>query len=97
MAQLQIFEGTLEELIGRKEEFAGMKLQVFALPEPATEEPEDWSELLPDPPNTVRDLAHLEALLLEGLNSPQEPVTEQDWIEIRQEVHRRHAARKQQA
>ena len=97
MAQLQIFEGTFEELIGRKEEFVGMKLQVFALPETEIEEPEDWSELLPDPPNTVRDPAHLEALLLEGINSPQRPVTEQDWIEIRQEVHRGHAARRQQA
>ena len=97
MAQLQIFEGTVEELIDRRNEFAGMKLQVFALPEETTEEPEDWSELLPDPPNTVRDLAHLEALLLEGLNSPQSPVTEQDWIEIRQEVRRRIAARKTQA
>ena len=33
MAQLQILEGTVEELIDRKEEFAGMKLQVFAMPE----------------------------------------------------------------
>ena len=90
----QIFEGTVEELIGRRNEFAGMRLKVFAMPEAETKEPEDWSEFLPDPPNTVRDQAHLEALLLEGINSPKELMTAQDWIEIRQEVHRRHAVGK---
>lgn len=93
----QIFEGTVDELIDRRDEFAGKRLQVFALPEAEAEEPEDWSELLPDPPTTVRDLAHLQALLAEGLNSPSEPVTDQDWIEIRREVRQRYADRRAQA
>ena len=104
MARLQIFEGTVEEFIDRKEEFAGMQLQVFALSaeekaaentgdEATGDEAKDWSELLPDPPDTIRDRAHLEALLLEGINSPKGSITDQEWVDIREEVHRRYAAR----
>lgn len=95
MTQPQKFEGTVEEFMDRKEEFVGMRLQVFAIPSEETigqkEEEKAWSALLPDPPNTVQDCAHLEALLLEGINSPQHPVTEETWEEIRREVRRRHA------
>ena len=93
MTQPQKFEGTVEEFMDRKEEFVGMRLQVFAIPSEETigqkEEEKAWSALLPDPPNTVQDCAHLEALLLEGINSPQHPVTEETWEEIRREVRRR--------
>jgi len=37
----------------------------------------------------------LEALLMEGLESgPATPMTDQDWVDIRREVHRRHEERK---
>ena len=54
----------------------------------------DENDLLPGPSNTIRDKAHLESLLLEAIASPKEPVTEQDWIDIRREVRERLAARK---
>ena len=43
----------------------------------------------PAPPTTVRDQAHLEELLLAGLQSPKQKVTEATWEHIRQDV--RHA------
>jgi hypothetical protein len=56
----------------------------------------DYSDFFPNPPVTIRDKAHLEELLLEGLCSSDEEVTEQDWIDIRREVRERLAARNQQ-
>jgi|SRR5579872_6884085 len=84
-----LFEGTIEELLDRKQEFSGMRLQVYAVPE-EEELPEDF----PDPPTTVRDRAHLEELLREGLTSPKENVTDQEWVQLRQEVRERLAQRK---
>ena len=46
------------------------------------------------PPNSVRDLAHLEELLPASVDSPTHPVTDQVWQSIRQEVRRRHSSRK---
>ena len=55
---------------------------------------EDYSDFFPAPPVTIRDQAHLEELLLEGLESGEAtPVTCQEWKEIRAEVHARHAQR----
>jgi len=51
----QIIEGTWDEIKKREAEFAGHKLMLIV--DPA------------EPPNTIRDRAHLEELLLEGLNS----------------------------
>jgi hypothetical protein len=56
----------------------------------------DYSDFFPNPPVTIRDKVHLEELLLEGLCSSDEEVTEQDWIDIRREVRERLAARNQQ-
>jgi len=78
MVASPIFEGTLEELYRRRDEFAGMRLAVFAAPE---------AELnLPTPPTTIRDQAHLEEMLIAGVNSPKKKVTEATWEHIRQEV-----------
>jgi hypothetical protein len=82
MAQPQVIEGTTEEIVTLLQggAFAGRKAKVII--EPAEE---DFTEDLPDPPNTVRDAAHLEQLLLDGLASPAREMTEADW----QELHRR--------
>ena len=74
MAQTQVIEGTTEEITALLQTgaFAGQKLRVTA----ETEE-EDLSDPLPDPPKSIQDEAHLEQLLLEGLNSgPAVPMTE---------------------
>ena len=53
---------------------------------------EDESDLLPDPPATIRDKAHLDTLLSEGLASGEGTfMTDQDWDDIRQEVRAHHA------
>ena len=99
MAELQVFEGTTEDIakLLQNGAFAGSKLKLIVNPAPIeaiiedTEE-EDLSDSYPDPPITIRDKAHLEELLLAGINSPTRRVTEQTWEETRQEVHRRHAA-----
>ncbi|MBV9851334.1 MAG: hypothetical protein JO250_16815 [Armatimonadetes bacterium] len=94
VAQAQIIEGTSEEITALLQEgaFAGQRLRVIV--EPETEE-EDFTADLPAPPNTIRDAAHLEQLLLEGIRSgPATPMTAQDWQDIRQEVRDRAARRK---
>ena len=87
MAQ-PLFVGTVEELLERKEEFAGMRLQVYATPE------EELDAELPAPPLTIRDKAHLEELLLAGVASPKESLTDQEWSDLRREVRERLAAGK---
>ena len=60
--------------------------------EPATdalEEPEDYCDTLPTPTNTVRDRAHLDELLMAGINSPGHVMTEQDRINIDKAVEDR--------
>lgn len=51
----QIIEGTWDEIKKREAEFAGHEVMLIVDPV--------------EPPNTIRDKAHLEELLLEGLNS----------------------------
>lgn len=51
----QVIEGTWDEIKEREPEFIGHRLMVIV--DPA------------EPPNTVRDQAHLEELLLEGLTA----------------------------
>jgi hypothetical protein len=93
MVQAQVIEGTSEEIAALLQAgaFAGQKLRVIV-----ESEEEDFTEDLPTPANTVRDAAHLEQLLLEGLASPVHEVTEETWEAKRQEVRRRHEARQQQ-
>jgi hypothetical protein len=91
MAQTQVIEGTTEEITALLQTgaFAGQKLRVTV----ETEE-EDLIDTLPDPPNSIRDNAHLEQLLLDGLNSgPAAPMPETEWEDIRREVHARTARR----
>lgn len=88
MAQAQVIEGTTEEIMTRlRENFPSQNLRVFVEPEE-----EDLGAGLPNPPNAVRDETHLVQLLLEGLNSPMQEVTDETWEQKRQEVHRRYAA-----
>ena len=47
------------------------------------------SNELPAPPFTVRDQEHLVQLLLEGSTGPREPVTEDEWTQLRQELRAR--------
>ena len=84
MAHQQVIEGTSEEIATLLQggAFAGRKMRVII-------ENEDFTDHLPDPPNTVRDAAHLEQLLLEGLATPAREMTEVDW----QELHRRSRSR----
>ena len=105
MAELQVFEGTTEDIFKLLQNgaFAGSRLKLIVDPAPLIEQQEatdagdeeDLSDSLPDPPFTVRDKAHLDELLLAGINSPTSEVTDASWEAIRQEVHRRHLAREQ--
>ena len=91
MAQTQVIEGTTEEITALLQAgaFAGQKLRV------TVETEEDLTDTLPDPPNSIRDNAHLEQLMLEGLISgPAVPMTETEWEDIRREFHARAARRK---
>ncbi len=91
MNNLQVIEGTTEEVTALlRKTYAGRKVRAFVEPE------ENITADLPTPPDTIRDAAHLETLLLEGLASPAHKVTEETWDEIRHEVRQRHAARKTQ-
>ena len=55
------------------------------------EEEENLAIGLPDPPDTIRDRAHLVELLQEGMNSPVPEFTEDTLEQMRQEVRRRPA------
>ena len=82
MAPSQVIEGTTEEivLLLQSAAFSGRRARVILEPDE-----EDFTANHPEPPNPVRDVAHLEQLLLEGLASPSREMTESDW----QELHRR--------
>ena len=81
----RILEGTWEEIKSHDAELAGLRLRVIVEPEEV-----DYAAHIPPPPNTVRDKAHLEELLLEGLNSgPATPMTAADWDDIRRQVRDR--------
>ncbi len=92
VAHAQIIEGTSEEITILLQEgaFAGQKLRVIIEPD----DNEDLAAGLPTPPFAVRDKAHLLELLQEGLTGPFQKVTEEVWEQRRQEIHRRHAARR---
>ncbi len=86
MAQPEVIEGTTEEIMTLLQAgaFAGRKARVIIEPDE-----EDFTANLPDPPNTVRDAAHLEQLLLEGLASPAREMTEADWQELKRRAQSR--------
>ena len=91
MNNLQVIEGTTEEVTALlRKTYAGRKVRAFVEPE------ENLTADLPDPHETLRDAAHLEQALLDGLASPAHKVTEETWDAIRREVRQRHAARKTQ-
>ena len=85
MALPQIIEGTTEEIFSLLQggAFAGRKARIIF------EAEEDFTDALPDPPNTVQDTAHLEQLLLAGIASPAREMNDDDW----KELHRRAQAR----
>lgn len=84
MAQAQIIEGTAEEITRQlQQSYAGQKLRVFVESE---EDEEDLAAGIPDPPDTIRDKAHLIELLCEGMNSPTIPFTDDSLEQMRQEV-----------
>ena len=89
----RVYEGTPEDILAvlQSNTFVGQRMQLIVSPQ------EDLSENLPDPPNTVRDEAHLKELLAEGIASPKREMTAQDWIDIDHAVEARLAARKQNA
>jgi hypothetical protein len=85
--QLEMYDGTSEEITAllNKGYFAGQRVRLIVEPEV-----EDLSAGIPAPPFTVRNKEHLIELLREGISSPSQPVTEETWDYIRQEVSRRH-------
>ena len=97
MAQAQIFEGTSEDIARLLQDgrFAGQNVRLIVEPvTDALEEPEDYCDTLPTPPNTVRNRAHLDELLMAGINSPGHVMTEQDRINIDKAIEERLALRK---
>ena len=95
MFESPIFEGTIEELVERREEFAGQHLSLFATPEAEAEEEVDLDALPPPPDSiTIRDRAHLFQLFDEALASPLEPLADNEFEMMKQEVARRLAERK---
>ncbi|MGO8671382.1 MAG: hypothetical protein ACLQVD_08485 [Capsulimonadaceae bacterium] len=79
MVQSQVIEGTSEEIATLLQggAFAGRRMRVIIEPDE-----EDFTDGLADPPNTVRDAAHLEQLLLEGLASPRREMVDADWQDL---------------
>jgi hypothetical protein len=81
----RILEGTWEEIKTHDAELTGLRLRVII--EPAES---DATDDIPAPPNTIRDKAHLEELLLEGINSGLPIVVDEEyWADIRQRVRER--------
>ena len=83
MKHSQVIDGTSEEITtllqGRT--YAGRKMRITI---ELDEDEVDFTDTLPDPPNTIQDSGHLERLLLEGLQSgPATPMNETDWDDIR--------------
>jgi len=82
----RILEGTWEEIKAHDAELTGLKMRVIV----EQVDDVDYAAGIPPPPNSVRDKAHLEELLREGLNSgPPTPMTSADWDDIRQQVRDR--------
>jgi hypothetical protein len=73
-----VIEGTWEEIKSHADAFNGHKLRVIIDPEPE----EDLLAGIPPPPFAVRDREHLIELLTEGVNSPLEEATDDDWTEV---------------
>lgn len=92
MTQAQMIEGTTEDVTRQMQQnYAGQTLRVFV----ELEEVEDLAAGLPDPPDTIRDKAHLVELLRQGMQGEPELLRQEEWTEIRQEVQRRLARDKQ--
>lgn len=86
MMQAQIIEGTAEEITRQlQQSYAGQQLRVFVEPT-GVEDEEDLAAGIPDPPDTIRDKAHLIELLHESMNSPTVPFTDDSLEQMRQEV-----------
>jgi hypothetical protein len=86
MAQSQVMEGTTEEIttLLHSGVFAGRRVRVIVEPDG-----EDYTNILVDPPNTVRDGTHMEELLVQGLSSPKREMTDADWNELKRRAYQR--------
>jgi len=72
----RILEGTWEEIKAHDAELTGLKMRVIV----EQVDYVDYAAEMPPPPTTVRDKAHLEELLLKGLNGgPGIEVTDEYW------------------
>ncbi len=82
----QVIEGTTEEIatLLQAGAFAGRKMKLIIEPDE-----EDFTANMPDPLNTIRDAAHLEQLLMEGLASPAREMTAADWQELKRRAQDR--------
>ncbi len=95
MTQTQMLEGTAEEITRKlQQSYAGQKLRVFVEPT-GVEDEEDLAAGIPDPPDTIRDKAHLIEILHEEMQGEPQTVTDQEWVEIRRQVRERLALKKQ--
>ena len=93
----QVYEQSIKPLSSREKLSIARRIltEIEAeAPLPESEEAEDLAAGIPDPLFAVRDQAHLEELLLAGLDSPTRPFTDDTTEQIRQEVYRRYAARR---
>ena len=93
MGEAQVIEGTTEEITARlREAYPAQTLRVTVEPQEEDLE-EDLLAGMPPPPGTIRDEAHLIALLKEGLSGTRHKVTDETWEQRKAEVRRRMANR----
>ena len=76
MAALTVFKGSIEELIARREEFAGMHLKIEAAPKKT----KTGTTAYP-PPEEVKTVERINELLMEARASPSREMTAEDWAE----------------
>lgn len=88
MGEAQIIEGTTEEIMVRlRDAYPEQNLRVTVEPQE-----EDLLQGMLLPPGTIRDEAHLIALLKEGLSGARHAVTDETWKQRKAEVRRRAGA-----
>ena len=84
MVASPLFEGTLEELYRRRDEFAGIRLAVFAAPVKETE-----NETTLRRPEEVKTPERLVEMIMDGLASPAREMTATDWNELKRRAAER--------
>jgi hypothetical protein len=85
MGEAQVIEGTTEEIMARlRDAYPEQNLRVTVEPQE-----EDLLAGMPPPSGTIRNEAHLIALLKEGLSGTRHEVTDETWKQRTAEVRRR--------